>query len=47
MESVKVKLGFSSKLVVDSVGNSGGLCLLWSDSIDVSLLSFSQFHIDT
>ena len=41
MEDIKVKLGFSSKLVVKSIGRSGGLCLMWSGSADVSLLSFS------
>ncbi|KAK2647288.1 hypothetical protein Ddye_014777 [Dipteronia dyeriana] len=46
METIRVKLGFVGKLVVDYVGNNGGLCLLWTDKVNVSLLSFSRFHID-
>ena len=42
-----MKLGFGAKFVVDRVGNSGGLCLFWKEGIDVSLLSYSRFHIDT
>ncbi|TXG69190.1 hypothetical protein EZV62_004125 [Acer yangbiense] len=47
MESVRIKLGFDAKLVVDRKGHSGGLCLLWKAEIDVALLSYSRFHIDT
>ncbi|KAK3212709.1 hypothetical protein Dsin_017415 [Dipteronia sinensis] len=46
LENWRVKLGFKGKLVVDSFGNSGGLCLFWSDEVNVDLLSFSQAHID-
>ena len=46
MEVIRVKLGFSSKLVVNCSGRKGGLCLFWSDHIDVSLLSYSNFHIE-
>ncbi|KAL5821783.1 hypothetical protein ACOSQ3_023665 [Xanthoceras sorbifolium] len=46
MERIRVKLGFSGKLVDDCVGRSGGLCLLWSPKVSVDLLSFSLFHID-
>ncbi|KAK3200780.1 hypothetical protein Dsin_024195 [Dipteronia sinensis] len=35
-----------SKLVVDSVGRSCGLCLLWSTDVVVELSSFSPAHID-
>ena len=38
MEMWRVKLGFSCKLVVDSVGRSGGLCLFWNDCVTVSLV---------
>ncbi|KAK2658376.1 hypothetical protein Ddye_004909 [Dipteronia dyeriana] len=40
------KGGLARKLVVESVGCSGGLCLLWSDAVDIGLLSFLKFHID-
>ncbi|KAK3228833.1 hypothetical protein Dsin_000714 [Dipteronia sinensis] len=46
MEILRVKLGYTGKLVVDSVGKSGGLYLMWDSSIDVVLMSYSQGHID-
>ena len=46
LEKWRVKLGFQGKIVVNSVGSSGGLCLFWSYEVDVSLLSFSQAYID-
>ena len=47
MEVLRVKLGFDAKLVVVWEGNSGGLCLLWKGVVDVDLVSYSRFHIDT
>ncbi|KAK3221989.1 hypothetical protein Dsin_009014 [Dipteronia sinensis] len=46
MENIHIKLKFFGKLVVNSVGRSGGLCLFWSKDIDVSLLSFTNYYID-
>ncbi|KAK2634299.1 hypothetical protein Ddye_029091 [Dipteronia dyeriana] len=46
MELLRVKLGYVGKITVDSVGNSGGLCLLWDSSIDMALVSFFVGHID-
>ncbi|KAK3212451.1 hypothetical protein Dsin_017157 [Dipteronia sinensis] len=46
MESLRIKLGFVGKLVVNAVGRSGGLCLFWSGKVHVKLLSFLRFHID-
>ncbi|KAK3193182.1 hypothetical protein Dsin_024492 [Dipteronia sinensis] len=46
MERIRIKLGYSGKLVVEPVGQSGGLCLFWSARISVDLLSYSRFHID-
>ncbi|KAK3211190.1 hypothetical protein Dsin_015896 [Dipteronia sinensis] len=46
MEFLRIRLGFSSKLVVESLEISGGLCLLWKDEVSVDLLSYSQFRID-
>ncbi|KAK3221477.1 hypothetical protein Dsin_008502 [Dipteronia sinensis] len=46
MEKIRVKLGFVGKLVVECEGKSGGLCLMWTDRVDISLISYSRFHID-
>ncbi|KAL5570870.1 hypothetical protein UlMin_020467 [Ulmus minor] len=46
MERLRSKLGYSRMLTWGREGRSGGLCLLWSDSITVQLLSGSKGHID-
>ncbi|KAL5555522.1 hypothetical protein UlMin_037758 [Ulmus minor] len=46
MERLKSKLGYSGMLIWEREGSSGGLCLLWADSISVQLLSGSKGHID-
>ena len=35
MERLRSKLGYSGMLTWEREGRSGGLCLLWSDSISV------------
>lgn len=45
MEELKFKFGFTGAIGVDSVGNSGGLCLFWKDNIDFKLESYSRNHI--
>ncbi|KAK3193103.1 hypothetical protein Dsin_024413 [Dipteronia sinensis] len=40
MKAIRVKLGFAGKLVADCNGRSGGICLLWTDSVDLSSLLF-------
>ncbi|KAL5794703.1 hypothetical protein ACOSP7_003297 [Xanthoceras sorbifolium] len=47
LERLLVLFGFSSKLVINRVGRSGGLYLFWSDSVEVDLITFSRHHIDT
>uniref|UniRef100_A0A803M8Y9 Endonuclease/exonuclease/phosphatase domain-containing protein n=1 Tax=Chenopodium quinoa TaxID=63459 RepID=A0A803M8Y9_CHEQI len=51
MEKIKKKLKFNNLLVVSCVGEgrkrSGGLALLWKDTIDVTIKSYSQNHIDS
>ncbi|KAK1592432.1 hypothetical protein Q3G72_024855 [Acer saccharum] len=39
--------GFDVKLVMNKEGNSGGLFLYWKENVEVSLLSYSRFHIDS
>ncbi|KAL5567922.1 hypothetical protein UlMin_024497 [Ulmus minor] len=46
MERLRVRLGYTGMLTWEREGRSGGLCLLWSDSIHVQLLSGSKGHID-
>ncbi|CAM8999721.1 unnamed protein product [Rhodiola kirilowii] len=46
LEVLKCKLGFSGCLAVGSKGRSGGLALFWTQEIEVSLISYSDFHID-
>ncbi|KAK3211113.1 hypothetical protein Dsin_015819 [Dipteronia sinensis] len=46
LEKWKVKLGFIGKLVVDCIGKAGGLCLYWSNEVNVGPLSYSHAHID-
>ncbi|KAL5571245.1 hypothetical protein UlMin_020842 [Ulmus minor] len=46
MERFRIRLGFSGMLLWEKEGRSGGLCLLWSDSVSVQLLSGSKGHID-
>ncbi|KAK2661255.1 hypothetical protein Ddye_007788 [Dipteronia dyeriana] len=46
MKKWRVLLGYERKLVINSIGRSGGLCLFWYSSIEVNLLSYSQDHID-
>ncbi|KAK3228648.1 hypothetical protein Dsin_000529 [Dipteronia sinensis] len=46
LEKWRIKLGFCGKLVVNSLGKSGGLCLYWINNVVVDLLTYSQCHID-
>ncbi|KAL5565680.1 hypothetical protein UlMin_028844 [Ulmus minor] len=46
LEQIQVKLNFSGLVTWEKEGRSGGLCLLWTDSVDVRLLTGSKGHID-
>jgi exonuclease III len=37
MEGLRVKLGFAGFFIVDPVGRSGGLALLWSDENELRI----------
>ena len=45
--STKWKVGFANDFVVDCVGRSGGLILLWHEDWNVTIQSYSKGHIDT
>ncbi|XP_059429221.1 uncharacterized protein LOC132163036 [Corylus avellana] len=46
MEVVRVKLGFEGMFVVDPIGRSGGLALLWKDISLLEIQNFSRRHIN-
>jgi exonuclease III len=46
MERVRVLLGFENMFVVDSVGKSGGLALLWTVDVGVEIQNYSRRHIN-
>ncbi|GLT71414.1 hypothetical protein SLA2020_434340 [Shorea laevis] len=45
MQSVRITLGFDGMLTVDPVGLSGGIALLWKQSEEVEIQTYSQRHI--
>ncbi|CAM8916564.1 unnamed protein product [Rhodiola kirilowii] len=45
-EIIRVQLGFECCFVVPARGRSGGLALFWKNTMDVSIISYSCFHID-
>jgi exonuclease III len=46
MEVVRVKLGFECMFVVDPIGRSGGLALLWKEIDLLDIQKFSRRHIN-
>lgn len=47
VENVRRKLKFSNMFCVDAIGRSGGLCLLWSDEVNIQIFNSSQNIIHT
>lgn len=47
VDRVKNKLSFQSLFHIDNLNNGGGLALMWKDTVEVQLLSFSKIHIDS
>lgn len=43
---LKTRLGFDNIFIIDCRGRSGGLILLWNSSSNVTILNFSQSHIN-
>ena len=41
LEEIKRVIGFSNCFCVDKDGRSGGLALLWNNTISISILSYS------
>jgi hypothetical protein len=46
MEIIRPRTGFESVFVVESVGRSGGLALMWSSYTNVEIQNYSQHHIN-
>lgn len=45
MQKIRHKIGFEGMLIVDPVGRSGGLALLWKDDREVLIQNYSLRHI--
>jgi hypothetical protein len=46
MELISYKLGYFGLFVVDCIGRSGGLALLWREEVSVEIKNYSQHHIN-
>ncbi|GLT46072.1 hypothetical protein SLA2020_198580 [Shorea laevis] len=46
MERIRLDLGFPNCFSVGSSGRRGGLAVLWTEDVQIQLLSYSQSHID-
>ncbi|KAA3481591.1 Exo_endo_phos domain-containing protein [Gossypium australe] len=46
MERVRRSCGFINGIDVEAEGSRGGLCLAWKVGIEVTLRSYSTWHID-
>lgn len=46
LEPIRVQLGFGNMLVIDAQGHRGSLALLWLDTVELEVLSYSNNHID-
>jgi hypothetical protein len=43
---MRSKLGFERMFVVDYVGRSGGLALLWKEEVELEIQNYSIQHIN-
>jgi hypothetical protein len=46
LEVIRCKLGYLGLFMVDCIGRSGGLALLWDSETVVEIQNFSQHHIN-
>jgi hypothetical protein len=46
LERIRVKLGYVALFVVEPVGRSGGLVLMWKEKCDLEIYNFSRRHIN-
>ena len=45
MEWIRIKLGFEGSFVVNSIGRSGGLALMWKEDCNLVIQNYSRRHI--
>ncbi|GLT72046.1 hypothetical protein SLA2020_440170 [Shorea laevis] len=46
IQNLRIKLGMDGAFVVDCVGHSGGLALLWRAEVDITIQNYSRRHIN-
>lgn len=46
LEPIRARLGFKVLFVVDNMGHSGGLALMWKEGTEVDIVGYSRHHID-
>lgn len=46
VEGLASTLGYDSAYGVGSSGRSGGLCIFWKNTVQLSLRNYSKYHID-
>lgn len=46
MERIRIKVGFNNMFVVDCVGRSGGLSLLWNNELNLEIQNYNCRHIN-
>ena len=46
LDYLRIRLKFDHLFMVDSVGQSGGLILMWNDDIRLTIQNYSRRHIN-
>jgi hypothetical protein len=46
LEEIHYKIGYYGLFVVDCIGRSGGLALLWSSEMSMEIQNYSQHYIN-
>lgn len=47
MERIRVRLKYENRFMVNAIGRSGGLDLLWNRRVNVEVVGYSNHYIDT
>ena len=45
MEYVKRRVGFNEKVVIETKGRVGGLCLMWKNNVQIEAVEFNKYMI--